>query len=152
MGTTNQDDMMDLAFQVGRLMKTKLRELGVDHGKLHDKVSSYQIHALFTLIGTATTMGELAEEMNITLPSATALVDRLVKSGLVERQTDPDDRRIIRLLVTQEGRKVCEAMKKHRKKAFKVLLDAMSERDQAALYRILTNVRQTLELEREKGL
>jgi DNA-binding MarR family transcriptional regulator len=37
----------------------------------------------------------------------TSIVNTLVREGYVERRSDADDRRIVRLFVTEEGRRVC---------------------------------------------
>lgn len=134
---------MTLAYQISRQMRKQMGSLSDD--KLHDKVSVYQLHAMFHIAKHVSTMSELAEEMNTSLPSATSLVDRLVKSGWVERQPDPNDRRIIRLAITDAGRKVCMAMKAERMRAYKFLLDAMSEEDLASLHRIFSNLHASLE-------
>jgi DNA-binding MarR family transcriptional regulator len=137
-----QDEIMTLAYQIARQMRKQMG--GLEHGKMSEKVSTYQLHALFHMGKHAVTMGELAEEMNITLPSATSLVDRLVKSGWVERQPDADDRRIIRLSVTEAGRHLCMEMKAERARVYKFLLDAMPESDLLTLQRIFTDLHTTL--------
>jgi DNA-binding MarR family transcriptional regulator len=38
----------------------------------------------------------------------TAVVDTLVREGYVQRRGDPGDRRVVRLYVTDEGRRICE--------------------------------------------
>jgi len=45
-------------------------------------------------------MNELAARMEISPSSATQLVDRLVHHGLVVRNPDPDDRRVLRVAVS----------------------------------------------------
>jgi DNA-binding MarR family transcriptional regulator len=42
-------------------------------------------------------------------PNATAIVDRLVGQGLVERAPDPGDRRAVRATPTERGRGIVEA-------------------------------------------
>ena len=149
MNKQNSEEIMDMVFQIGRQMRHQLKDSSEDQKKPVDKTSPYQTFALSSLAHGATTSSELAEEMGITLPSATSLVDRLVKNGWVTREPDPNDRRIIRLGVTDQGMAVCVMMKKKRLKAFNVLIDAMTEDDQQALYRILKNVYATLE--QQKG-
>jgi DNA-binding MarR family transcriptional regulator len=46
---------------------------------------------------------ELAEHLGVSLPAASALVGRLVGSGLVDRSLDPEERRRIRIVVTESG-------------------------------------------------
>jgi DNA-binding MarR family transcriptional regulator len=50
-------------------------------------------------------------------PTVTAAVGRLEQQGLVERQPDPDDRRIARVIATRKGRKLL-ARNRSRKTAF----------------------------------
>lgn len=49
------------------------------------------------------TSGELAKTMLVTTGGVTLRVDRLEKSGLVERKRDPDDRRIVYVCLTTSG-------------------------------------------------
>jgi len=51
-------------------------------------------------------MSQVADELKITSPGATMVVDRLVESGELERMSDPSDRRVIRLKITDSGKKV----------------------------------------------
>ena len=53
-------------------------------------------------------MSRLAEAHAISLSNATGLVDRLVERGLVERFGDPDDRRVVLVRVSDEGRRQTE--------------------------------------------
>nr|CAA9233923.1 Transcriptional regulator, MarR family [uncultured Armatimonadetes bacterium] len=48
-------------------------------------------------------MNELAEKLEVKLPAASQIADRLVRRGLVKRSADPDDRRVVRLSLTEEA-------------------------------------------------
>jgi len=52
------------------------------------------------------TTNVLAARMGLTVPTVSGLVDKLVRAGLVERGQRPDDRRIIPLRLTDDGRAV----------------------------------------------
>jgi DNA-binding MarR family transcriptional regulator len=49
------------------------------------------------------TIGEVAGYLLLRHHSAVGLVDRAVKAGLVERHEDPEDRRVVRLRLTDLG-------------------------------------------------
>jgi DNA-binding MarR family transcriptional regulator len=68
-------------------------------------VSVVQLRALTVLrdLGTAN-LGRLAERMGVALSTASRLVDRLVRAGLVDRRPSPRTRREIELAVSQAGR------------------------------------------------
>ncbi len=50
-------------------------------------------------------MGVIASEMDVTLPTATSLVDRLVEKDYVLRESQPDDRRVVRCRLSKAGHK-----------------------------------------------
>jgi DNA-binding MarR family transcriptional regulator len=49
------------------------------------------------------TLGELAEHERVAPPSITKVVTKLEADGLVSRTTDPDDRRVARVMTTAAG-------------------------------------------------
>jgi DNA-binding MarR family transcriptional regulator len=51
-------------------------------------------------------MGELSEVLNTPLSTTTRMADWLVESGFVERVADPEDRRIVRIALTETGREM----------------------------------------------
>jgi DNA-binding MarR family transcriptional regulator len=57
-------------------------------------------------------MGEIAETLGCLPSSVTVLVDRLDAAGLARREQDPHDRRAKRLVLTEKGVEVREAMMK----------------------------------------
>lgn len=52
------------------------------------------------------TMGELSEALNVPLSTATRTIDWLVESGYVERLHDPDDRRVVRVALSDSGKEL----------------------------------------------
>jgi DNA-binding MarR family transcriptional regulator len=69
-------------------------------------LSPAQASALGTLnrLGSPT-LGELAAAEQVQPPTATRLVTTLERAGLVARETDGDDRRVVRVRITAEGRR-----------------------------------------------
>jgi DNA-binding MarR family transcriptional regulator len=71
-----------------------------------DDLTLAQAHCLHTIGDMESpTMSELSAELELHPSTVTALVDALVKRGLVQRMEDPDDRRIVRVAFTSEGRR-----------------------------------------------
>ena len=48
-------------------------------------------------------LSEMAEHLGMTLPACSALAERLVRAGLLERTTDPQERRRVQLRLTSDG-------------------------------------------------
>jgi len=51
-------------------------------------------------------VGELAEKMSVRPPTMTGLTNRLIRQKLIERLPDPGDRRVVRVGLTNEGRRI----------------------------------------------
>ncbi|HOV81014.1 MAG TPA: MarR family transcriptional regulator [Bacillota bacterium] len=62
------------------------------------------------------TVTEVAERLAVSLSAITALVDRLVKNGLVVRSRDEQDRRLVWLEPTDKGREILGRCIESRKK------------------------------------
>jgi DNA-binding MarR family transcriptional regulator len=54
----------------------------------------------------AMTMSQLADALGVALPNATGIVNRLEERGLLERHDDPSDRRLVRVELTDGGRRL----------------------------------------------
>src|SRR3954468_17006975 len=57
-------------------------------------------------------MRELAEHLTVAVNSVTSIVDHLENKGLVQRQRSEEDRRVIRVALTDPGREVYRSLVK----------------------------------------
>lgn len=71
-------------------------------------LSTMQLHALAFIERRHPLMRDLALCLTITPPSATSLVNGLVRSKLATRLPDPDDQRALRLTLTPHGKKALQ--------------------------------------------
>jgi DNA-binding MarR family transcriptional regulator len=60
------------------------------------------------------TLGELAEHERVAPPSITKVVAKLEAEGLLERRTDPDDRRVSRVRTTKAGAALIEETRRRK--------------------------------------
>ena len=60
-------------------------------------------------------MGHLADELDVALPNATGLVNRMEERGLVARRDDPADRRVVLVELTPAGRRLIGDMESERR-------------------------------------
>jgi DNA-binding MarR family transcriptional regulator len=61
----------------------------------------------------AVTMSSLAQGMSVPMSTATGIVDRLVKKGLLERGRSEEDRRVVTVSLSESGKEVIEDLKGH---------------------------------------
>jgi DNA-binding MarR family transcriptional regulator len=94
------------------------------------KLSPPQVHLLFTIGRTkaeAISMKELAELSHITPGAVTQFVDGLVERGLVVREGDPSDRRIVRLKLTELAKKHFEKFRKEHLTSMSRVFEALND-------------------------
>jgi DNA-binding MarR family transcriptional regulator len=81
------------------------------------------------------TMSKLSAELTVPMSSATRIVDWLVNGGMVERVNDPNDRRVVRVSISETGRELYESGLVHNQKRMSRLLkDFTSEERTQLLY------------------
>jgi DNA-binding MarR family transcriptional regulator len=86
-------------------------------------------------------MKELAKELNISLPAATKIVDRLVRLGLVKREFGSLDRRVVKVALTSKGKKILETTKKERKKVIEKVFGELSLKEREIYLNILKKIK-----------
>ncbi len=100
----------DRAVLTGRIiaqLRGAMRELRCMSGDRlrRTEIGFTNVHVLSVLEGHgAMSMGHLAEILDVSLSNASGLIDRLEDRGLVERVRVPDDRRVVLVQTTAEGR------------------------------------------------
>jgi DNA-binding MarR family transcriptional regulator len=55
-------------------------------------------------------MGEFSRDLDVPLSTATRTMDWLVKKGYVQRLSDPNDRRIVRVELTGTGKEIYQVI------------------------------------------
>lgn len=68
---------------------------------------------------------DLAEQLDVISSTATRMIDRLVRRGLVQREVHPQDRRATRVEITDRGRAVVGAVTERRRAEFAKILRKM---------------------------
>jgi DNA-binding MarR family transcriptional regulator len=90
-----------------------------------------QIAALFLIHRKGTSIvSDIGDELEITSPAASQLLERLVQQGLVVRSEDPNDRRLRKVALTKHGEVVLEEGLEARQKWLEDLIKLMSPDEQ----------------------
>ncbi|MSQ22660.1 MAG: MarR family transcriptional regulator [Dehalococcoidia bacterium] len=71
-------------------------------------------------------MNNLASTLAISFSRVTALMDQLVEKGLVERWTDPDDRRSVLCALTSQGKELAQRLLMERRSRWEERLAPLS--------------------------
>lgn len=76
------------------------------------------------------TMSKLAKSLNIGLSTATGIVDRLINKKLVNRKRNHGDRRVVRVVLTETGKKTALAYQKQKKETIEKMMNMLSVKEQ----------------------
>jgi DNA-binding MarR family transcriptional regulator len=113
--------------QFARLMSRSLGERIIEELDSAD-VTPSQLEALHHIARhDDVTVGDIASGLEISYPSATNMVHRLEKKGLVEKLANPKDRRAVRLRLSEDGAKVVGWLDRERSARFALVLEGMDE-------------------------
>ncbi len=83
---------------------------------------------------------DIADALGIVPTTVSSVVSRLVKRGLIARTQSKEDRRAFELYLTDEGRKVAEAIHSQDLRNMNLFLSALNGDDQDALLDLLGQV------------
>jgi MarR family 2-MHQ and catechol resistance regulon transcriptional repressor len=78
-------------------------------------------------------MGRVAELLDVSLASATGIVDRMEERDLVERRGCPSDRRVVEVHLAEGGRRIIASVKSRRRRHLQAIFDRMDDDDLQAL-------------------
>ena len=78
-------------------------------------------------------MGEFADRESIRMPTATSLVDGLIRNGLAHREPDPADRRAVLVSLSEHGRALLQRVRDQRDDVLTDAIAQLSDDDRAAL-------------------
>ena len=82
----------------------------------------------------------LAKERGISPPTATGLIDRLLKAGYVKRGSDPEDRRVVIVSLTKKGENAVQDFLSTVRKRWKNILIHLTSKEQHQYLNIVKKI------------
>jgi len=103
-----------------------------------------QLKSLFFLAYEGSTnLSKLAEALSVTPPNVTGIVERLVEQGLVSREENPENRRMLLLKLTADGRELIAKLRTSGLEHITGILNQLSDEELRALAKGLKAVVRT---------
>lgn len=117
----NIEVLLKLAEQLFReLLPTVPREI------LEMDITMPQLKTLLLLfLNGSMRMSDLASDLGVTLATATGLVDRMVERGIVMRQSQPEDRRVVLCQLSDSGQMMVSRIWESSKNRSRELLESL---------------------------
>jgi DNA-binding MarR family transcriptional regulator len=132
-------DILRIIPQFVRLLAAELRRSG-------QLMTPGNFQLMFMLQYGPANLSELAEFQNVSLPTMSRSVARLESIGWVERHSDPNDRRVALIVLTDDGEKRLQEMGDVALKIIGEALESTSITDREALAAGLDVMRRAFDL------
>ena len=98
------EHLYDMLFQAWPLMRRRLLPSPAQQAGFGMPLSHVQVLAMLDHRGSLS-ISEISNSFGIAKPNITPLVDRLIEEGLVMRERNNADRRVVNVVICEEGRK-----------------------------------------------
>ena len=108
------------------------------------------LRLLYTSDRRRLSMGEIASQMNLGTNNVTQLVDGMERDGLIERQTGPEDKRVVFATLTQQGQKLFASVFPRNARRIQDSWKALTDEEKKTLTQLLVRLRVDL-LNEEAG-
>jgi len=132
--SSNNDDLITLIFTTTSIVRKQnagcVAPLSLVQLKILSMLATHR----------SLTMKEIADLLYITPPSATALVNHLVKDKTAERIIDKKDRRLVRLKITPKGKRFLKKQRKEAAKRMNKILSNLNNKEKGELKKILNKI------------
>jgi DNA-binding MarR family transcriptional regulator len=89
-------------------------------------------------------MGELSKIAQVTMPFMTEMVDGLVREGILERVRDAEDRRVVKVKLSGQGRNIHKQFVKTRSREMESIFAKLDRKDQTELLKTLQKMSEIL--------
>ncbi|WP_036689266.1 MarR family winged helix-turn-helix transcriptional regulator [Paucisalibacillus globulus] len=86
------------------------------------------------------TVREVSEAVLINTGSITYVIDKLEKKGLIERSNCKDDRRVVYIQITDEGKKLMDNIFPAHQRVIEELFEGISEEEKDTVIKVLKHV------------
>lgn len=141
MSKTNSKQFLEEFFKFSRCLKEK-----IDYKNDLTELSILQLHALIYLKEHQhAQMTEIAKHFKIELSSTTSLINKLCTMELTDREVDSNDRRLVRIQLTEKGKKLLQDAIEVRTKKIEKMLSFLSEQDATDLLRIMQTLNKRID-------
>ena len=135
----------DLSHSIAQLMPNIIQ--GVHIGFLaHKKLTHTQFFVMVAIHSQGLpTMRALSDNMQVSMPTMSGIVERLVQGGYVKRVNHPDDRRQVLIELTPQGRRLITEFQQAAGRRWQQVLLTLNQQEIQSFTKIVMKLRQNLQ-------
>ena len=90
------------------------------------------------------TMGGLSHALSVPFSTTTRMVDWFVNNNYAQRLSDPEDRRVVRVALTDSGRELYRTVERYMVQRFRQMLSPLTAEEQSVLLMLLEKMARSL--------
>ena len=130
-------DLIDELIELQRRVDRDRRQYELDSW-MRLNLGIAQLKSIF-FIGNrgSTSLGKLAEALDVTPTNTTGIVDRLLERKLITRKASPDDRRVLLLKLTPRGEKLVNELRQKRRERMTEIFARLTDEQAEAVAQAL---------------
>ncbi|MEI6296548.1 MAG: MarR family transcriptional regulator [bacterium] len=133
----NSEKLISAVFDFGRVMRERIGSVNFSHNLSHGQIQTLK----FIESNKGRTMKEISSFLRVRPPTATTMINSLVKSGEIKRVDDEGDRRITKLELTKKGEKILKESFGTVAKELKSIFSKLNDKDIENLINILEKIK-----------
>lgn len=139
MMATLPDEVSSLKAKLDKLHLGEMGRRNADHDLM------FRLGVVLSRQETPLPMGELSKALAVPLSTATRIVDGLVDNGFATRVADPDDRRVVRITLTEDGREMYRVLGEYMRQRIQHILHPLTAQEQNQLVSLLGKVADSMD-------
>ncbi len=119
---------------IDRIAASMNRMTKLGRARMRDDLAGFdmtmpQIRTLYFLSRGPQRMKDISDHLSRGMPSATSMIDRLVKKAYVERVPDPSDRRVVLCRITDSGLEILDRFSRLGAVRFEAIAEPLTKDD-----------------------
>jgi DNA-binding MarR family transcriptional regulator len=120
------NNMLERTLQFAEKVTRELLPLTPKDALMLDVTTAQLKVMFFIFLNGAIRMGVLARALDVSLPTMTVTVDRMVRRGIVTRENDPEDRRVVSCRLSEYGQQIMDQLWNSARKRTREMLATLS--------------------------
>ncbi|AFM23070.1 MarR family winged helix-turn-helix transcriptional regulator [Desulfomonile tiedjei] len=117
------------------------------HANIKKRLNAYGLTPVQTLVLEAVvseeglSAGDLAGKLVLDSATLSGVLDRMAEKDWISKKTDPDDKRVLRIYLTEKAKSLSEDLFREREEANREILRDLSLEERLLLKRLLRDIR-----------
>ena len=133
-----------IAEEIAWLVPKLLRGLRAGFLATPQVTASQMVTLLRIYEKTTTRIGDLSQEMHVSAPTITGVIDRLLRNGYLRRLPGKEDRRVVNVELTSKGRSLAEHILSEINRRWYRILIHLTKEEREDYLRILRKITEVL--------